>query len=293
MNSSWLNRSLYPFESKFIDLPAGKMHHIDQGTGETIVFVHGTPAWSFLYRAQIKSLSRHFRCVAMDHLGFGMSDKPVDFAGTPQAHSANLELLIEKLGIGRYTLVVHDFGGPIGLSCALRHPHKISRLVILNTWLWETTSKKEARQVDKLLQSWAGKFLYLNLNFSPKVLFRQAFFDKTALTPAIHQHYIDVFPDKNSRHGLLRIGQSLVGSSDWYQEQFQQLPHLQNTPTLIIWGIKDKFIQTDYLERWKKALPHAQVSLLEAGHFLQEEKPNEVTVLIGDFMKTNLPGQLS
>ena len=85
MNSpKWLDRILYPFAHHTVTLPSGQMHYVDEGQGEPIVFVHGTPTWSFVWRQQIKTLSRTHRCIAPDHLGFGLSDKPVDFAYTPK-----------------------------------------------------------------------------------------------------------------------------------------------------------------------------------------------------------------
>ena len=96
-NPEWLDSTLYPFENKYIQLESGKMHYVDEGEGELILFVHGTPTWSLLYRDYIRELSKNHRCIAMDHIGFGLSDKPSEFEGSPQAHSKNLKEFIEKL----------------------------------------------------------------------------------------------------------------------------------------------------------------------------------------------------
>lgn len=283
-NEKWFNQNQYPFQFHYFKTNAGEMHYVDEGSGEPILFVHGTPAWSFLYREQIKALSQTNRCIALDHIGFGLSDKPKDFDGTPKAHSERLEALVNHLQLDNITLVVHDFGGPIGLSFALRNPDKIKRIVIMNTWLWETESNPEVHKVDKILNSWLGKFIYLNLNFSPKVLLKQGFYDKTKLTKSIHAHYTNVFPNKNSRHGLLKIGQALLGSSDWYQQQWEQIDKLKNKPVLIMWGTKDTFIKPDFLEKWQEKLPTAKVVKYDCGHFLQEEKASEVTSQIKAFI---------
>lgn len=280
---SWFDASLYPFESKYARLEAGEMHYIDEGRGAPILFVHGTPTWSFLFRKQIRALSGRYRCIAPDHIGFGLSEKPPAFEGTPQAHARNLAEFAGKLGLENITLVVHDFGGPIGLAFANAHPEKVRRVVLLNTWLWETRSEKSARQVDKLLRSWLGKFLYLRLNFSPRFLLRQAFADKKYLPPAVHRHYTRVFPDKPSRCGLLRIGQSLMGASDWYEEQWEKLEALAGKPFLIIWGLQDQFLKPAYLEKWKARLPEAEVIELDCGHFVTEEQPGEVAEAVGRF----------
>ena len=92
----WLDTTLYPFENKFIQLDAGKMYYVDEGEGDIILFVHGTPAWSFLYREHITELSKKHRCITVDHIDFGLSEKPENFDGTPQSHSKNLTEFMES-----------------------------------------------------------------------------------------------------------------------------------------------------------------------------------------------------
>ena len=280
----WIDPSLFPFSSNFIQLKNGKMHYIDEGTGEIILFVHGTPTWSFLYRNQIKILSKKFRCIAIDHLGFGLSDKPAHFEGTPQAHAENLDEFIKKLSLNHFTLVVHDFGGPIGLSVANKYPERVDRIVLMNTWMWETKNNSEVQKIDKFINSWFGKWMYLNLNFSPKVLLKKGFFNKKLLTKNIHRHYLKVFPNKNSRLGLLKIAQSLLGSSDWYQNQWEQMDRIKNKPFLILWGMKDAFILPQYLEKWISQLTDYQLIELNSGHFVQEEVSQQVNKEIESFM---------
>jgi haloalkane dehalogenase len=284
---NWINSSLYPFASNYIQLESGKMHYIDEGVGETILFIHGTPTWSFLYRNQIKHLSKRFRCIAPDHLGFGLSEKPFDFDGTPESHAKNLEAFVDHLNLKKFTLVVHDFGGPIGLSYAIKHPEKIKNIVLFNTWLWETKSNPGIQKIDKMIRNWLGKFLYLNMNFSPKVLLKKGFYNKKLLAKTIHQHYLNPFPNKDSRLGLLKIAKSLLGSSDWYQALWEQLHKISNKPFLILWGKKDEFITPEFLKKWKQHLHNFQAVEFECGHFVQEEKAKEVSAEMENFI-TNL-----
>ncbi len=194
----WLDTREYPFQPNYQTTPSGQLHYIDEGKGDVILFVHGTPTWSFLYRSHIKALSNTHRCIAPDHIGFGLSDKPKNFAGTPQEHARNLNQLIAHLDLKNITIVVHDFGGPIGLSYAISKPENVKRIVMFNTWLWETKEDKDAQKIDKILHSSFGNFLYLNTNFSPKVLLKKAFHNKKHLSKQVHNHYKKPFPDKNS-----------------------------------------------------------------------------------------------
>ncbi|MEX0966042.1 MAG: alpha/beta fold hydrolase [Bacteroidia bacterium] len=281
---SWVDTVQYPFAHHYFQLEAGRMHYVDEGEGEVILFVHGTPTWSFLYRDMIRELSKSHRCIAIDHLGFGLSDKPQDFPGTPQAHARNLSAFIQALDLKDITLVVHDFGGPIGLSAAIAEPVRIKKIVLFNTWLWETASDPGARKVDKIVNSALGRFLYLRMNFSPKVLLKKGFADKANLTKNIHRQYLLPFPDKTSRYPLLRLAKSLVGASSWYQEQWELLHKISDKPWLLVWGTKDKFITTGYLEKWRTRLPEARIVEMDCGHFVQEEMSGEAIIAMKDFL---------
>ncbi|MEL6194296.1 MAG: alpha/beta fold hydrolase [Bacteroidota bacterium] len=280
----WIEDYLYPFDSRIMELSAGKMHYIDEGKGETLLFVHGTPTWSFVYRKLIKELAADYRCIAIDHIGFGLSEKVEGFSGKPEDHSANLVEFIHRMNLRNVTLVVHDFGGPIGLGAGLTFPDRINKVVLMNSWLWGTKEDPAAIKVDKIVNQWLGEFMYLSMNFSAKILLKQAFSDKKLLSKEVHQHYLNPFPDKASRKPLLQLAQALVGSSDWYHRQWKNLHRLSDKEWLILWGMKDPFLGASYLERWKSRLPFAEVRELDSGHFVQEEKSNEVISAIREFL---------
>lgn len=282
---NWLDKNEYPFQSNYLHTAKGKIHYIDEGQGEVILFVHGTPTWSFLYRNYIKELSKTHRCIAIDHLGFGLSDKPKDVLGTPSFHSKNLNLLIDSLQLKNITLVVHDFGGPIGLSYAIKHPNNVSKIIVFNTWLWSTKDDKDAQKIDRILHSRLGNFIYLNTNFSPKILLKKAFYNKKMLSKNIHKHYRNPFPNKKSRYGLLNIGKSLIGSSEWYQLQWEQMDKIKNKPFLILWGEKDEFIKKNNLDKWVNKLTNCKTYIFESGHFVQEEKFQESIKKMKDWLQ--------
>lgn len=289
LSPSWVDPSLYPFESNYVRLKSGNMHFIDEGKGPLLLFVHGTPTWSFLYRDFIKDLSKQYRCIAIDHLGFGLSEKPASFSGTPQGHSENLSEFIHKLDLKDITLVVHDFGGPIGLSSAIQDHEKVRQVVLFNTWLWETKNNPDAKMIDKIVNGGIGRFLYVHLNFSPRVLLKKGFANKKNLSKKVHQHYTKPFPNKESRGSLLKLAKSLVGSSDWYQEQWMHLDKLVQKPWLILWGTKDEFITTEFLKKWLDRLPHAELQEFDCGHMVQEEKTEASILAMRVFMEKSLP----
>ncbi len=283
-SQSWVDTIQYPFESKFLQLRAGNMHYVEEGKGDLILFVHGTPTWSFLYRDFIKVLSKDHRCIAIDHLGFGLSEKPDSVSGTPEWHAQNLSEFIKKLDLQDITLVVHDFGGPIGLAAGIENSERIKRVALFNSWLWATAEGKQAQKIDKTINSWLGKFLYLNMNFSPKGLLKKGFADKKNLSKEVHNQYIKPFPNKSSRIPLLNLAKALVGSSSWYQNQWEKLEPLAEKEWLILWGTKDEFITIEYLKKWQERLPNAKTIEFECGHFVQEEKTAESIKAIDNFI---------
>lgn len=279
-----LDKIEYPFQSKFYNSKYGKIHYIDEGNGSILLFVHGTPTWSFLYRNYIKELSKNYRCIALDNLGFGLSDKPIDFKGTPELHSEILTKFIDELNLKDINIIVHDFGGTIGLPYAINNSNNINKIIIFNTWLWETKYNKEIQKIDKILNSAIGKFLYLNLNFSPKVLLKKAFFDKSKLSNNLHKQYMLPFPNKTSRYGLLNIGKSLMGSSDWFKSNWERIDSISQKDTLFLWGIKDEFIKEEFLKKWLSKFTNSKVKKFQAGHFVQEECFEESLSEIKEFL---------
>lgn len=288
----WVDRSAYPFRSSYLDLGAGRLHYVDEGSGPALLFVHGTPTWSFLYRHLLRELSRDHRVVAVDHLGFGLSDKPAGWGYRPADHARNLALLVEHLGLDDFTLVVHDFGGPIGLSYALEHPERVRSLVLFNTWLWSLRGTP-AERASRAMSGPLGRFLYRRLNFSPRVLLKAVYGDKGKLTPSIHRQYIAPFPTAASREAPWVLARELIGSSDWYEGLWGRLDRIADKPALLLWGMKDPTFGAAALERWRGALRNSRVvEFPEAGHFVQEEAPGGAVGEIIGFVAAGAQGSV-
>jgi haloalkane dehalogenase len=282
---NWLDRNAYPFEGKYIQVDGGNMHYVDEGEGPPVVMVHGTPTWSFLYRHMIKNLREDYRCIAMDHIGFGMSDKPESWAYAPEAHGHNLHLLMDALHLDDISLIVHDFGGPIGLSYAIAHPEKIRRIAMCNTWLWSLDEDDTVAKAAKIASGPIGKFLYRYFNFSARMLIKQGFRDSEKLTKEIHYQYIQPFDSRAKRSGTIGFAEALLGSGEWYESLWAKRGRLKGKPVQFLWGVHDGFLQSHMLEKWKSAFPEASVEELEAGHFVQDEQPDKVNQVLRDFLQ--------
>lgn len=281
-----IDRRAYPFESRWRDLPQGRMHYVDEGAGEPIVFVHGTPTWSFEWRHLIVDLRADHRCIAFDHLGFGLSARPAGFAYTPEAHAEAFAAFLQQLELPPFTLVVHDFGGPIALPFSLRRPECVRRLVVVNSWMWSLRGEPALERAAKVAASPLGRLLYERLNASPRLLMPTAYADRRRLTPAIHRHYLDRFPDRDSRRDVLwTLARSLLGSSDHFASLWTERGTLRSVPMAIIWGTRDGVLPLGMLRRWREGFPHAAVTELDrSGHWPHEEQPDEVLRALRTFL---------
>lgn len=273
MNTNWLNTKEYPFAHNYITVDGAQLHYIDEGQGEVLLFVHGTPSWSFEFRNVIKYLSKKYRCIALDHIGFGLSDKPAGYDYSIQNHTATLLKLINHLQLNQFTMLVHDFGGIIGLAAAEQIPDKISKLIILNTWCRSIQDEPEYKKMKGILGSPLMPFLYRYFNFSAKYILPAAFGERSRLTPEVHQQYLKPFGNAGERNGTVSFAKSLLRDQDYYESIGKMLPVLKNKPVLIIWGMKDAFITEKHLLWMQEQFPTAEVVKYEdAGHFVLEEK---------------------
>ena len=283
-STSWVSKSSYPFTSRYFDIDGHQMHYVDEGEGEPVVFVHGTPTWSYLYRSQIQFLSANHRCIAADHMGFGLSDKPAGYDYAAKNLARNLERFLDALKLEAFTLVVHDFGGPIGLNYALKHPDKVSKIVMFNTWMWSNEGVKEIEKADRFFRSKWGGWLFRRFNLSPRLLLPKGFADASKLTASIKQHYLKPFDNPKERYGTLGIAKSLMGNNDWYTELWNNRFAIQDIPTLILWGNQDPFFNLDQLDRWRSFLTNDTLHMLDCGHFPQEELPETVSQKMHQFI---------
>lgn len=285
MNPSWLDTRMYPFAFHALDTDGGKLHYIDEGQGPVILFVHGTPSWSFEFRDVIRALSDHYRCVAIDHMGFGLSDKPTGYAYTLDQHKRNLRALIDHLQLQHFTLLVHDFGGPIGLSVAAELPDRIDGLIMANTWCFSVEEEPEFKRMKSILGSPLLPLLYKYFNFSARYILPAAFGERSRLTKDIHQHYLRPFGKASERQGTIGFARSLLRDQEWFAQAGRAASTLSHKPAMILWGMKDNLVTEKYLSKLTTYFPKAEiVEYPDAGHFVLEEKGALASASIAQFL---------
>ena len=248
--------------------------------------VHGNPTWSYLYRHLIKQLRPDHRCIATDHIGFGLSDKPNDWSYLPAGHAANLTALIDGLGLKDITLVLQDWGGPIGLSYAVAHPDNVARLIIMNTWAWPVNRDWYYIAFSGFMGGPIGRWLIRRYNLFARSVMRQAFGDKRKLTPAAHEQYFARPAYGRRPQGLLRLpptdrqGHPVAGPA------LEQRLCAEKQTYADRLGHEGYRVQREGAEALGKHLPAARtVRLSSVGHFVQEEAPAELAAAVVPFLK--------
>lgn len=264
---------------------SGQMHYVDEGEGEPIVFLHGNPSWSFEYRRLIAHFQRRYRCIAPDHLGFGLSEKPPEASYLPQFHADNLTQLLDHLDLRNVTLVLHDWGGPIGMSWALDHPDRLSRLIVCNSWFWSVRDQTALRRFSKIIGGPVGRFLCRRLNLFPRVLMPASFGDKANLSTTARRYFVAPFPTPQSRKGTWVFPRAIIGQSDWLETLWERRDVPSRIPLLLLWGMKDAAFSADLLARWEAAFPdHDTERFDDVGHNVPEELGERAIAPIEHFL---------
>lgn len=274
------DNNLYPFESRWFDSSAGRVHYIDEGTGLTILFCHGAPTWSFVYRHIIEGLRDRFRCVAVDNLGFGLSERPAGFGYTIAEHTAVLGELIDELRLDDFVVMGHDWGGPIGLGAAVPRADRVSGIVLGNTVFWPIDAVAN-RAFSVIMGSGPMRRRIQQRNFLvERVLLAEL---GGTLSPAEADHYRAVQPDPESRIGLAATPKQIRSARPLLEQLARDVPaQLGDKPALVVWGMRDMvFRPSACLPRIRAAFTDLDVvELPEARHFLQEHAPEAITTAI-------------
>jgi haloalkane dehalogenase len=275
----WAPPALYPFESHFAEVDGASLHYLDEGDGPPLLLLHGNPTWSFLYRELVRGLRDRYRCIAPDHPGFGLSKAGPGYGYTPAEHAQVLEQLVLQLGLEDVTMMVQDWGGPIGFAVATRHPERFAAFIIGNTWAWPK-SDFGTQVFSRMLGGPLGRYLILRRNFFVERIIPGGV-KLRKLGPEVMGAYRGPFPTPQSRVPIYVFPGEILRSRPFLAQIAHGLPALRDRPTLITWPTKDVAFREAERARWQEVFPKHETVLLEgAGHYIQEDAPEEIVAAI-------------
>jgi cis-3-alkyl-4-acyloxetan-2-one decarboxylase len=291
-------RSIYPFASHWLEVPGGRLHYLDEGpiraneSKGVLLFVHGNPTWSFHWRRLICALRVEYRCVAIDHLGCGLSDKPARYLQLAD-HIANLSALIESLELRHVTLVAQDWGGAIGLGAVLQAHERFERIVLFNTGAFPPPYIPLRIRVCR----WpiVGRIAVQGFNAFSLAALRMTLSRTRRLEPAVEAGYLahyDSWSNRRAVYGFVKDIPTQPSQATWQTlaEIERGLPTLADRPSSLIWGLRDWCFRPDCLERLHHAWPSAEVHRLpDVGHWVVEDAPDEALSLVKQFLTTGSP----
>lgn len=280
---SWVDDGLYPFTSRFIELDGHVVHYVDEGSGPVLLMLHGNPTWSFVYREVIASLRDEYRCVALDYPGFGLSVAARGYGYQPADHAGVVTAFLDRLDLADVTLVVHDWGGPIGLYAAGQRPDRFGRLVLANTWAWPSNGELRAEMFARVMGGLIGRGLIRRFNLFVN-----------ALVPAGHRrrkvsglemaHYRNALATQERRNACAILPGAITGSREFLADVEKSLTALRRLPALIVWADADMAFGDRDRERLEAAFPdHTTVVVRGAGHFVQSDAADEMSQAIREW----------
>ena len=284
--------AIYPFRSNWHFINGHKYHYLDEGKDEVVVMVHGNPTWSFFYRNLVIGLRNDFRCLVPDHIGCGFSDKPQKYAYTLSSHIDNLEKWLEDIlppadsEQGRINMVVHDWGGPIGLGYATRHPERIKKVVVLNTSAFLDGSMP--RSIRMCRWPVVGELLIRGLN-----AFALAATKKTTVSPlekSVAAGYLKPYNSWKNRIALhafvkdIPLDASIPSHAVLANIAKNIQKTLKDQPMLIQWGMNDWCFTPFFLNLWQRYFPDAGIDKYNAGHYLLEDEGGKIIPRIKSFL---------
>jgi len=283
----------YPFNSHFFQHTNGlHQHFIDEGQGNPVLMLHGNPSWSYYYRHLILALRSTHRCIAPDHIGMGLSDKPLvkDYNYNLQQRVNDLDALMQHLGNPEnLTLVLHDWGGMIGMAYACRYPHRISRVIILNTAAFPNPKNQSLPTTLRMARnSRLGDFLILYLNAFARGAARWGV--TRPMPRSVRKAYLSPYNSPQHRIATLKFVQDIPLSSKDHSFELvrdigEKLSQFAQIPSLICWGMRDFVFDNVFLQKWKEKLPYADVhEFANAGHYILEDAHKEIIPLVKIFL---------
>ena len=282
---------LYPYQPNFLEVFGAQMAYLDEGPKDAPVLLclHGNPTWSFFYRSLVEAHKHNMRVVVPDHVGMGLSEQPQDFPYDLEHRIAAIEQLVAKLDLKRITLVVHDWGGAIGMGLAGRHPELFERFVISNTAAFPGGQAHSLIRTARL--PGLNALLMGKLGLFEKITVKHA--TERDLPKSVQKAYLAPFQNLRERIAVRSFVKDIPlrrshKSYATLEQVESNLGKLQHIPTLLLWGEKDWVFNPTFREGFEKRLPQAQtVALDDVGHLLWEDEPERCLAAMQAFMDSH------
>ncbi len=283
----------YPFPEHYHQIGGMRFHYVDEGQGHPIVMLHGNPSWSFYYRNLVKSLCGQYRTIAPDHVGCGKSEKPQkrDYPFSYRRRVDDVEDFVDELGLEEpLTLILHDWGGMIGMAYACRYPERIRRIVITNTTAFRLPkTKRFPWQLAIARNPVVGRFLVQGLNgFALPAAYLGV--RRQAMPKSVRKSFLAPYDSWQSREAIYRFVEDIPlapsdGSFSELEFVEENLVKLQNIPLLAVWGKQDPVFDEHFYREWQRRFPKGEFHLFDdAGHYVLEDAQEEAAALIKDFL---------
>ena len=282
----------YDFSSHFFNIDGFRLHYLDEGRGDNVVMLHGNPNWSFYYRNLVRRLRDRYRCLVPDHIGCGLSDKPTDdrYEYSLARRVSDLEAWLDHCGATEnLTLVVHDWGGMIGMAYATKYPERIRRLVVLNTGAFHLPTSKPVPWQLKLARGPLGALLVRGFNAFSRGAVRSCV-TRTPMSAEIANAYCAPYDNWANRIAVHRFVQDIPLKKgdrgfDLVTSVQDRLSLLKDVPMFIGWGDRDFVFDEHFLREWQLRFPNAEVHRYpECGHYILEDAQKELLPLISQFL---------
>jgi len=281
---------LYPFVAQKISIQGHNLSFLDEGQGRVIVMLHGNPTWSFFYRNLAILLQDKYRVIVPDHMGCGFSDKPQDYSYTLKTHIDNLETLLVDLDIEKFSLVVHDWGGAIGMGLAVRIPERVESVVVMNTAAFP--SQRIPLRIRMCRVPLLGDLIVRGFNGFARGALTMAVVNKMA--PTVARGYLEPYDSWAHRIALLRFVQDIPltpKDASWKSltEIDRGLKLLQDIPMLVLWGGRDFCFTRHFYNAWLQRFPGAESHFFpDAGHYVLEDAFNAMAPRLTTFFQKNI-----
>nr|WP_067538084.1 alpha/beta fold hydrolase [Nocardia crassostreae] len=283
---AWVDDELFPFESRFVEIDGHTVHYVDEGSGPTLLFLHGNPTWSFLWREVIRALRDDFRCVALDYPGFGLSTPKPGYRYLPEEHADVVTGFVDALGLEGVTLVGQDWGGLIGLATAQRRPDVFDRLVLANTWAWPVNGVLHFEAFSHIIGNPASRFLVRKLNLLVNVFIPTGHRRRTP-TAAEMAHYRRALNTPERRQASAVLPGRVLASRAFFAEVEVGLADIAHLPTLIVWGDADIAFRPLERERLEATFSdHTTVIVEGAGTYVESDAPEEFVAALREWAAT-------